>query len=94
MPQTFVHDPQCAVVVTSTQAPLHSIWLPAQAQLPLTQLAPPLHTVQLLPQCAESLLALQAPSEHLRVPVGHPPDEHALPTQTWVPVHAVQLLPQ
>ena len=52
LPQTFVQDPQCALlVVTSTQVPLQSIW-PAveQAQTPATQLDPPVHAVQVLPQ--------------------------------------------
>jgi hypothetical protein len=67
--------------------------LEAQAQLPLTQLVPPEQTVQLFPQCAESLFALHAPSEHFMVPVGHDA-EQALPTQTWPLAHMVQLLPQ
>ena len=93
-PHALVHEPQCAVVVTSVHAPLHTIWLlEAQAQLPLTQLVPPLQTVQLFPQCAESLFALHAPSEHFMVPVGHDP-EQALLTQTCALVQAVQLVPQ
>jgi hypothetical protein len=78
---TVVHEPQCAVVVTSVQAPPQSIWLPVQPQTPLLQVLPAGHTVQLVPQWAASLLALHAPSEHFIEPVAHDA-EQLLPAQT------------
>ena len=90
---TVVHEPQCAVVVTSVQVEPHNIWLAPQPQAPLLQVLPEGQTVQLLPQWAASLLELHAPSLHFVVPDGHDP-EQALLTQTCALVQAVQLDPQ
>jgi hypothetical protein len=65
-PQLEVFD------VTSMQLPLQSICpTVAQPQLPLVQLEPPGHAVQLVPQWAESVFELHAPSEHLVLPEAH-----------------------
>jgi hypothetical protein len=83
--------PQLEVLdVVSMQLPLQSICpTVAQPQLPLLQVEPPGHTVQLVPQWAESVLELHAPSEHLVVPEGHiethAPPLHAPPD--WQVTH-------
>jgi hypothetical protein len=85
-PQLEVFD------VVSMQVPLQSICpTVAQPQVPLLQVAPPGHTVQLVPQWAESVSELHAPSEHLLVPEGHMetqmPPLHAPPD--WQVTHSV-----
>jgi hypothetical protein len=83
-----------ALVVVSTQLPLHCIWpATAQVQLPPLQVAPPVHMVQLVPQWAESMSELHELSEHLVLPVGHIELQAPL-AHTCPDVHTAQLDPQ
>jgi hypothetical protein len=98
--QTFVpvhllpQLPQLLVVVLSTQLLLHKIWLaPLQVQALFTQLAPPVQAFPQLPQSAELLGPLHAPSEHF-VPELQVDEQLPLLSQTSLPLHAEQLEPQ
>ena len=82
--QALPQLPQLPVLVeVSTQVPLQSC-CPATVQLqaPLLQLAPTEQTVQLVPQCPESVFELHAPSVHIMLPEPHPADEHCPALQT------------
>jgi hypothetical protein len=61
--------------------------------VPPLQVEPPVQTVQLVPQWAESVAELHAPSEHVVEPAGHI-EAHAPLLQTWGDGHMAQLVPQ
>jgi len=63
------------------------------AHAPAVQIEPPAQTVQLAPQCAESLDELQAPSEHIAEPAGHN-ELHEPLLQVWPEPHTLPQLPQ
>jgi signal-induced proliferation-associated 1 like protein 3 len=65
-PHLFPHEPQLVVVVMSTQLPMQSFWLELpQLHEPPTQVVPPVQALPQVPQSAEFVSELQAPSEHL-----------------------------
>ena len=76
------------------QVPLQSC-CPAtlQPHEPLLQDEPLPQTAQLVPQCAESVFELQAPSEHIMLPEPHE-FEHAPLLQTCPLLHLLPQLPQ
>ena len=68
-PHLLPQLPQLVVVVMSTQLPLQSFWPESpQPQVPLTASRAAAQTVPQVPQSAESLFELHAPSEHLCCP--------------------------
>ena len=76
------------------QVPLQFCWPETpQVQVPLVQVAPPPQRVQLVPQWAESMFELQAPSPHIVLPDPHD-DAHWPSLQTLPLGQAAQLAPQ
>jgi hypothetical protein len=82
------------VVVTSTQLPLQSFWLELpQLQVPLTQVVPPVQAVPQVPQSAEFVGELQAPSVHLS-PEEQVDEQVPSLLQTSLPEQVEQFAPQ
>jgi hypothetical protein len=65
----------------------------AHPHTPPLQIEPPVHIVQLSPQCAESVAELHALSAHFVLPAGHIEAQSPL-LQTSVSRQTVQPLPQ
>src|SRR5579863_193431 len=93
-PQAFPHAPQsAALLVRSTQTPLHAVCPAGQAQAPFAQMAPMPHVAPQAPQFAGSVFVfVQRPRQAVSPMVQLPAQWAAL--HTWPALHTLPHAPQ